>query len=124
MEAALVARDVVGVQDFVLLEDFGNIDAFVENLRKRFKEDLIYVREKTKLFTFLVCQKVPQLVFCSVAHSAADIFCAVLIYIYGSCRHQLMLPQGSRDRILRRINRQRNSESISVCDFCGESSKQ
>lgn len=44
MEAALVARDVVGVQDFVLLEDFNNIDAFIDNLRKRFRENLIYVR--------------------------------------------------------------------------------
>jgi len=43
MEAALAARDVVGVEDFVLLEDFGNISAFVDNLRKRFRKSLIYV---------------------------------------------------------------------------------
>lgn len=47
MEAALVSRDIVGVQDFVLLEDFGNIDAFIENLRKRFRENLIYVSKNT-----------------------------------------------------------------------------
>ena len=40
---ALTARDKVGVQDFVLLEDFKSEDAFVGNLRKRFKENLIYV---------------------------------------------------------------------------------
>jgi len=43
MEAALAARDVVGVEDFVLLEDYSNISAFVDNLRKRFRESLIYV---------------------------------------------------------------------------------
>ena len=43
MEAALAARDVVGVEDFVLLEDYSNIAAFVDNLRKRFRESLIYV---------------------------------------------------------------------------------
>ena len=43
MEAALHARDKTGVQDFVLLEDYKSTDAFLENLRKRFKENLIYV---------------------------------------------------------------------------------
>ena len=43
MEAALHARDRVGVQDFVLLEDYTNINAFIDNLRKRFSENLIYV---------------------------------------------------------------------------------
>jgi len=43
MEASLSARDVVGVEDFVLLEDYSNIAAFVDNLRKRFRESLIYV---------------------------------------------------------------------------------
>lgn len=42
MEDHLHKRDHTGVQDFVLLEDFTNPDAFVENLRKRFQEDLIY----------------------------------------------------------------------------------
>lgn len=32
----------MGVQDFVLLEDFQSESAFIDNLRKRFKEDLIY----------------------------------------------------------------------------------
>ncbi|XP_069082199.1 unconventional myosin-Ic isoform X1 [Pleurodeles waltl] len=42
MESALTARDRVGVQDFVLLENFTSEAAFIENLRKRFKEHLIY----------------------------------------------------------------------------------
>jgi len=43
MEGALTARDRVGVQDFVLLEDYTSENAFLSNLRKRFKEKLIYV---------------------------------------------------------------------------------
>lgn len=42
MENALHARDRAGVQDFVLLEDFRSEEAFVDNLRKRFTENLIY----------------------------------------------------------------------------------
>eukprot|EP00730_Choanoeca_flexa_P005614 TRINITY_DN11985_c2_g1_i12.p1 TRINITY_DN11985_c2_g1~~TRINITY_DN11985_c2_g1_i12.p1 ORF type:complete len:1164 (+),score=410.29 TRINITY_DN11985_c2_g1_i12:80-3571(+) len=34
--------DEVGVQDFVMLEDFQNEDAFLDNLRQRFQQDLIY----------------------------------------------------------------------------------
>ena len=43
MENELNKRDHVGVQDFVLLEDFQDPEAFRENLRKRFNESLIYV---------------------------------------------------------------------------------
>ena len=43
MESALTARDRVGVQDFVLLENPNSEAAFIENLRRRFKENLIYV---------------------------------------------------------------------------------
>lgn len=46
MERGLHERDRVGVQDFVLLEDFRSESAFIDNLRKRFKEDLIYVSRK------------------------------------------------------------------------------
>uniref|UniRef100_T1DAD5 Unconventional myosin-Ic n=1 Tax=Crotalus horridus TaxID=35024 RepID=T1DAD5_CROHD len=42
MENALTARDRVGVQDFVLLENFTSEAAFIENLRRRFKENLVY----------------------------------------------------------------------------------
>jgi hypothetical protein len=43
MESSLHARDVVGVHDFVLLENYGSEDAFVDNLKKRFQGDMIYV---------------------------------------------------------------------------------
>lgn len=42
MEGGLQHRDRVGVQDFVLLEDYQSETAFVDNLRKRFNENLIY----------------------------------------------------------------------------------
>ncbi|XP_067087176.1 unconventional myosin-Ih [Osmerus mordax] len=41
MEGALVARDRVGIQDFVLLDETSET-AFMDNLRKRFTGDLIY----------------------------------------------------------------------------------
>lgn len=43
METHLQHRDRVGVQDAVLLEDYTSETAFVENLEKRFKENIIYV---------------------------------------------------------------------------------
>lgn len=43
MEKSLEDRDRVGVQDAVLLENFTSEKAFVENLEKRFKENIIYV---------------------------------------------------------------------------------
>lgn len=43
METALHDRERVGVDDFVLLEDYTNINAFVNNLEKRQREDIIYV---------------------------------------------------------------------------------
>ncbi|RVE55153.1 hypothetical protein evm_000051 [Chilo suppressalis] len=42
MEHALQHRERVGVSDFVLLEDFRSEAAFIDNLRKRFKENIIY----------------------------------------------------------------------------------
>ncbi|KAJ6656735.1 hypothetical protein lerEdw1_003623 [Lerista edwardsae] len=42
MEGALVARDKVGVQDFVLLDSHTSESAFLDNLRKRYRENLIY----------------------------------------------------------------------------------
>lgn len=42
MEGALTARDRVGIQDFVLLDETTEV-AFLGNLRKRFSKDLIYV---------------------------------------------------------------------------------
>lgn len=43
MESTLTARDKVGVQDFVLLDAYTSESAFLDNLRKRFSENLIYV---------------------------------------------------------------------------------
>ncbi|KAM9306346.1 unconventional myosin-Ih [Pholidichthys leucotaenia] len=42
MEASLTARDRVGIQDFVLLDPHTSETAFLDNLRKRFHENLIY----------------------------------------------------------------------------------
>ncbi|XP_019394390.1 PREDICTED: unconventional myosin-Ih isoform X1 [Crocodylus porosus] len=42
MEGALIARDKVGIQDFVLLDPHTSESAFMDNLRKRYQEDLIY----------------------------------------------------------------------------------
>ncbi|XP_063746009.1 unconventional myosin-Ih [Eleginops maclovinus] len=42
MEASLTARDRVGIQDFVLLDPYTSETAFLENLKKRFHENLIY----------------------------------------------------------------------------------
>lgn len=43
MEGSLTARDRVGIQDFVLLDAYTSESAFLDNLRKRFHENLIYV---------------------------------------------------------------------------------
>lgn len=44
MEKGLHERDIVGLQDFILLEDFQSEEAFIDNLKKRFHANLIYVR--------------------------------------------------------------------------------
>lgn len=43
LERALTARDRVGVQDLVLLDAHNSETAVLDNLKKRFSEDLIYV---------------------------------------------------------------------------------
>lgn len=53
MESALTARDRVGVQDFVLLENHNSEAAFIENLRRRFRENLIYVMQPVFSIIFL-----------------------------------------------------------------------
>ncbi|KAM4049141.1 unconventional myosin-Ih [Anomaloglossus baeobatrachus] len=42
IEGSLISRDKVGVQDFVLLDSHTSETAFLDNLRKRFQENLIY----------------------------------------------------------------------------------
>ncbi|KYB28910.1 Myosin-IB-like Protein [Tribolium castaneum] len=54
METHLQHRDRVGVQDAVLLEDYTSEAAFVENLEKRFKENIIYVSTSNLLCLSLV----------------------------------------------------------------------
>lgn len=44
VERDLNEREKAGVPDAVLLEDFTNEDVFLENLEKRFHENIIYVR--------------------------------------------------------------------------------
>lgn len=50
MEASLTARDRVGIQDFVLLDAYTSETAFLDNLRKRFHENLIYVSLSFQVF--------------------------------------------------------------------------
>ncbi|KAM4708233.1 unconventional myosin-Ih [Discoglossus pictus] len=49
MEGSLSAREKVGVQDFVLLDSHTSEEAFMDNLRKRFQENLIYTYIGTML---------------------------------------------------------------------------
>lgn len=49
MENALENRDTVGVADAVLLDDPDNTEEFIENLRKRFRTDIIYVSGSAKI---------------------------------------------------------------------------
>ncbi|CAG02935.1 unnamed protein product [Tetraodon nigroviridis] len=53
MESTLTARDRVGVQDFLLLENYNSEAAFIENLRRRLRENLIYVRKLVFLIIVL-----------------------------------------------------------------------
>ncbi|XP_051952508.1 unconventional myosin-Ih-like [Xyrauchen texanus] len=51
LEGALIARDRVGIQDFVLLDAHNSETAFLDNLKKRFSEDLIYTYIGTLLIS-------------------------------------------------------------------------
>ena len=55
MESSLAARDKVGVQDFVLLHDHRSVAEFMENLRKRFSNDLIYVSGRNVSIALRLC---------------------------------------------------------------------
>lgn len=54
MENALENRDTIGVADAVLLDDPDNTEEFIENLRKRFRGDIIYVRKICCFFFLLI----------------------------------------------------------------------
>lgn len=55
MESALHQRDHIGVQDTVLLENYESEDAFMENLQKRFRANLIYVSMRAYEYLMCVC---------------------------------------------------------------------
>lgn len=48
MERDLNEREKAGVPDAVLLEDYKNEDVFIENLEKRFNENIIYVSRNSR----------------------------------------------------------------------------
>lgn len=73
MEKELHERDRVGLQDQVLLENYENDKNFIENLRKRFQENIIYVSSR-KVFFF--CQKLYHFIFLlSDIHWTSTHFC-------------------------------------------------
>jgi hypothetical protein len=53
LRTQLTEKDKVGVQDFVLLQDYTSQDAFINNLKIRFNANLIYVRLHACLLVFL-----------------------------------------------------------------------
>uniref|UniRef100_A0A8C1M9U4 Myosin IHa n=1 Tax=Cyprinus carpio TaxID=7962 RepID=A0A8C1M9U4_CYPCA len=57
LEGALIARDRVGIQDFVLLDSHNSETAFLDNLKKRFTEDLIYTYVGTLLISVNPCKE-------------------------------------------------------------------
>ncbi|XP_061659546.1 unconventional myosin-Ic-like isoform X2 [Syngnathoides biaculeatus] len=57
MESTLTARDRVGVQDFLLLENHNSEAAFIENLRRRFRENLIYTYIGSVLVSVNPCKE-------------------------------------------------------------------
>lgn len=52
MERGLHERDIVGLQDFVLLENYQSEGPFIDNLKKRFQENIIYVSTLYSHFIF------------------------------------------------------------------------
>lgn len=54
MERGLHDRDRVGVQDFVLLEEYQSEEAFIDNLRKRFQENFIYVSQTRNILKHFI----------------------------------------------------------------------
>lgn len=65
MEKELHERDRVGLQDQVLLENYENDKDFIENLRKRFQENIIYVSPRKVYFLY----KVISLIIFALRHT-------------------------------------------------------
>lgn len=59
MERGLHDRDRVGLQDQVLLENYHSEDAFIDNLKKRFQENLIYVSLSSPIDSICLILLVP-----------------------------------------------------------------
>ncbi|GBP21050.1 Unconventional myosin-Ic [Eumeta japonica] len=57
MEQALQHRERVGVQDFILLEDYRSEHAFIDNLKKRFSENIIYFSKRLDFHYLLKPQR-------------------------------------------------------------------
>jgi hypothetical protein len=55
MERVLNEREKAGVPDAVLLERYEDEEVFIENLEKRFNENIIYVRRMSIDITVNVC---------------------------------------------------------------------
>lgn len=64
MERDLNEREKAGVPDAVLLEDYTNEDVFLENLEKRFKENIIYVRSNIRVRSESLCQVTTRCLVC------------------------------------------------------------
>jgi hypothetical protein len=68
-------RDVVGVQDFVLLENYESEEAFIKNLQDRFRSDLIYVSTVARHAGVVWCGVLCCVVWCDVW---CDVWCGVV----------------------------------------------
>lgn len=79
METGLHERDRAGVQDFVLLENFTSEAAFIDNLKKRFQENLIYVSKREERSTLSLSTH-----FNSISISIS-VTLPLLVYFKTSC---------------------------------------
>ncbi|KAB5528246.1 hypothetical protein PHYPO_G00138100 [Pangasianodon hypophthalmus] len=102
LERALTARDRVGVQDMVLLDAHNSETAFLDNLKKRFSEDLIYTYIGTLLISV---NPYKELDFYSKRHM--DLYMVVNfyelpphIYALADNAYQTMLAEANNHFIL------------------------
>ena len=54
MENQISLRNLKGLDDFLLLENYDDENAFIENLRKRFNEKIIYVSLNNSYYNLLI----------------------------------------------------------------------